>query len=80
MIDSPEAERLANELSRYTGETVNQAVISALRERLQRQQLIQQSKRPLSARLLEIGQECASLPVLDNRTPRGATALVDEVW
>jgi antitoxin VapB len=32
-IDHPEADRLAEELASYTGETVPQAVIVALRER-----------------------------------------------
>ena len=67
-IDSPEADSLARELSAYTGESLNQAVINALRERLQRQQLRLQASRPLNARLIAIGKACAALPVLDDRT------------
>lgn len=69
-VDDPEAERLANELADLTGETVQQAVITALRERLEREkrrgQPVQSS---LAERLVQIGRECAVLPVLDGRTP-----------
>ena len=36
-INHPEVDELAQELSRYTGESVPQAVITALRERLARE-------------------------------------------
>lgn len=68
-IDNPEADRLARELSAYTGETLNQAVTNSLRERLQRLELRQREGQPLAAILLAIGRECAALPVLDDRTP-----------
>jgi hypothetical protein len=38
IIDDPEAESLARELADYTGESITQAVIIALRERLEREQ------------------------------------------
>ena len=66
-IDSPEADRLAKELTRYTGETVTQAVITALRERLDRERRRQESS--LAEQLVRLGEECAALPVLDGRTP-----------
>lgn len=64
-IDSPEADQLAKELTRYTGETVTQAVITALRERLDREKRKQRSS--LAEELMRMGQECAALPVLDRR-------------
>ena len=36
-IKDPEADRLARELARQTGESLTQAVVVALRERLQRE-------------------------------------------
>lgn len=66
-VNSPEADSLAQELASYTGETLAQAVITALRERLEREK--QRNQRPLAERLVEIGRECAALPVLDERTP-----------
>jgi antitoxin VapB len=66
-IDSPEADQLAKELTRYTGETVTQAVITALRERLDRERRRQQSS--LAEELVRLGKECAALPVLDGRMP-----------
>lgn len=66
-VNSPEADSLAQELASYTGETLAQAVITALRERLEREK--QRNQRSLAERLVEIGRECAALPVLDERTP-----------
>lgn len=64
-IDNPEADHLAQELAKRTGESVTQAVIIALRERLER--ATQQPS--ITEKLVRIGQECAALPVLDERTP-----------
>jgi antitoxin VapB len=66
-IDNPQAENLAKELANRTGESVAQAVITALRERLERETRRQQPS--LAEDLVRIGQECAALPVLDERTP-----------
>lgn len=66
LIDHPEANKLAEELANYTGETVPQAVIAALRERLERAKRSQEQ--PLAEELLQIGRECAALPILDART------------
>jgi antitoxin VapB len=67
-IKHPEADRLARELAAKTGETLTEAVMNALRERLDRQS---GRKRPLHLRdeLRAIRERCAKLPVLDNRTP-----------
>lgn len=65
-IDDPEAGVLANGLVTLAGETVTQAVINALRERLEREK--RRKQRSLAERLVEIGRECAALPLLDGRT------------
>lgn len=67
-IRNPEAERLASELARRTGESKTEAVIKALRDRLAR---IRRQRRPrrLADELNDIAQHCASLPVRDRRRP-----------
>ena len=65
-IRNPEAERLAGELARVTGDTKTQAVIKALRDRLARLRR-ERSKRRVVDELDEIARHCASLPVLDAR-------------
>jgi antitoxin VapB len=67
-VKTPEARRLADELCSLTGETVSRAVTVALRERLEREQKIR-SRKGLAERLMEIGKQAASLPVLDPRAP-----------
>lgn len=57
-IDTEEALRLAEELSRATGESIPDAVTTALRERLAR--VRPQPSRDLSERLLAIGRDCAA--------------------
>jgi antitoxin VapB len=66
-VNNPEADSLAKELASYTGETVTQAVIKALSERLEREK--RRNHPSLAERLVQIGRECAALPVLDERTP-----------
>ncbi len=66
-IENSEADHLAKELARYTGESVTQAVIVALRERLEREK--RRGQPSLAEELVRIGKECAALPVLDKRTP-----------
>jgi antitoxin VapB len=67
-VKNPEAERLAKALARKTGETITEAVINALRERLTREEG-RRSIPPLENELLEIGRRCAALPDLDRRSP-----------
>lgn len=66
-IKDPEADRLARELAARTGETLTEAVVVALRERLAREtgrtRVI-----PLREELAAIRRRCAALPVLDART------------
>jgi len=67
-IRNQEAERLAAELAARTGETKTEAVLKALRDRLARVRR-QRPKRRLADELDGIARRCASLPVLDRRTP-----------
>ncbi len=64
-IKHPEADRLARELAVRTGEGLTEAVINALRERLERTK--RRTPRGLSQTLQRIGRECAALPELDTR-------------
>ena len=65
-IKHPEADRLARELAERTGETLTEAVVVALRERLARETGRTQ---PIALRdeLAAIRRRCAALPVRDNR-------------
>lgn len=67
-VENPEAFRLARQLADLTGETVTSAVVTALRERLERMQA-RNSGRSLADELDEIALRCAALPVLDPRSP-----------
>jgi antitoxin VapB len=67
ILDDPEAERLANEVARYTGETPAQAVVNALRERLAREERRSQEVERIVEEAMAIGRHFASLPVLDPR-------------
>ena len=57
-IKDPEAHKLAQELSKTTGETLTEAVTVALRERIAR---LRRSRKAISttAELLAIGKRCA---------------------
>lgn len=66
-IRNAEAERLAAELARLTGETKTGAVVTALRERLTRVRRAR-GRPPLADELVAIARDCASLPVLDTRS------------
>jgi antitoxin VapB len=66
-IKDPEADRLARALTARTGETLTQAVIVALRERLAREQGKVRST-SLREDLAEIRLRCAALPVRDPRS------------
>jgi antitoxin VapB len=63
-IKDPEADRLARALAARTGETLTEAIVVALRERLARQtgrgRVV-----PLSEELAAIRRRCAALPVID---------------
>jgi antitoxin VapB len=67
-IKAPEADRLARQLAATTGETITDAVIVAMRERLAREQAKRQDKSALLEDIRAISNHCASLPLLDTRT------------
>jgi antitoxin VapB len=67
-IKNEEADKLARELAALTGESLTEAVVLSLRERLERKRA-HQDNRPLAERLMEIGRHYSSLPILDDRTP-----------
>ena len=67
-IKHPEADRLARALAAKTGESLTEAVLNALKERLQREK--GRSTGPdLIEEMDEIRKRCAQLPVLDDRSP-----------
>lgn len=67
-IRNPEAEKLAADLAALTGESKTETVMKALKERLETVRR-QQRKHRIRERLDEIAKHCASLPVLDSRSP-----------
>lgn len=68
-IKAPEADKLARALARQTGESITQAVITALRERLLREQRKEKAVDSLVEEIMDIGRHCAALPLLDKRSP-----------
>jgi antitoxin VapB len=67
-IKAPEADRLAHQLAALTGETMTDAVIVAMRERLAREERKRQNTDALLEEIRAISHHCASLPTLDTRT------------
>lgn len=67
-IKDPEADRLARAVATATGETITQAVVTALRERLAREERKRADNDALLEEVLEIGRHCASLPIQDKRS------------
>jgi antitoxin VapB len=65
-IKHPDADKLARELAAHTGESLTQAVIEALRERLIREKGKARVPR-ISEEMRRIGLRCAALPVVDDR-------------
>jgi antitoxin VapB len=68
-IRNPEAEKLATELAGLTGETKTKAVTEALKQRLDRIARQKRGTPSVAKRLNEIARHCATLPVLDDRSP-----------
>lgn len=67
-IKDDEADRLARELARRTGESLTGAVVVALRERLERVSR-RPPARPLREELAAIRHRVATMPRLDDREP-----------
>jgi antitoxin VapB len=67
-IRDPRAHELAREVAQTTGETMTEAVVTALAERLERLRTEQAACRAQrAARLLAHGRTFAALPVVDPR-------------
>jgi antitoxin VapB len=66
-IKDREAEHLARELAKQKGESLTDAIVKALHERLQR---VTGRHRPigLADQLDDIAKRCAALPVIDERS------------
>lgn len=67
-IKDAEADRLARELAASTGETLTDAVLNALRERIARERQKRPAPRSASAVLRDSRLRLARLPVLDSRS------------
>jgi antitoxin VapB len=65
-IKDPEADRLAREVAKVTGETLTAAIVQSLRERLAR--IRRRQGRRLSEEILKIGRRCSELPTEDSRS------------
>ena len=65
-IKNPEADRLARALADTTGESITEAVTTAIRQRLARE--TGQTSEGVQAAIDRIVAEVAGLPVLDDRT------------
>jgi antitoxin VapB len=66
-IKNDEADRLARQLVAITGESLTEAVVRSLRERLGRQQYPSKHRRA-GSELAKLASELRKLPVLDTRT------------
>jgi antitoxin VapB len=66
-LKDPEADRLARAVAARTGETLTEAIVVALRERLARLGG-RGRRRRLREELREIAERCSRLPTLDART------------
>jgi antitoxin VapB len=66
-IKHPEADRLARELAARTGESITEAIIRALKERLQREQ--RRYRPSLEDEIMAISRRCAAMPRKTGRTP-----------
>ena len=64
-IKNDEADQLARELAETTGESLTDAVVMSLRQRLERER----RKPGAIKKLLDLAAEVATYPVLDDRTP-----------
>jgi antitoxin VapB len=68
-LKDPETDRLARQVAALTGETLTEAIRTALAERLARQQRQRGTAPGLANQLMAIGARCAELPDLDTRSP-----------
>lgn len=67
-IKDPETDRLVRSLADATGETITEAVATAVRERLDRVRG-NHAGRGIADSIAQIAARCSALPVIDDRTP-----------
>ena len=67
-IKDPEADRLARQVAEMTGETITGAVVTALKEKLAREQRRQADTEVLVDDVLRVASSLASLPMRDHRS------------
>jgi len=67
-IKDPEADRLARQVAEMTGETITGAVVTALKEKLAREQRRQADTEVLVDDVLRVARSLASLPMRDHRS------------
>lgn len=68
-IKHPEADRLARELAQRTGESITDAVLIALRERVKRLPQRGSPSARIADELRAARERLARYPVIDSRTP-----------
>ncbi len=68
-LKDEETDRLAGEVAALTGETLTEAIRTALAERLARERLRRDETARLADRLEQLGRACAALPDHDTRDP-----------
>jgi antitoxin VapB len=66
-IKDAQTDRLARRLAQLTGESVTQAVRTAVEERLEREE--RHRSRPSVEQVMAIARRFASRPVIDDRSP-----------
>jgi antitoxin VapB len=80
LMDS-ETDRLAREVAKLTGESLTEAVRTALAERLERERRRRGQTKSLVERLDQIALHCAALPDYDARTPEEIVGYDDKgMW
>lgn len=67
-IKDDKTDALVRQLAALTGESITEAVFQSVKERLERLKA-KNSPNSLARELDAIAQRCASLPVLDSRSP-----------
>ena len=69
-IKNDDAHRMAKELSRLTGESLTDAVTTAIAQRLDRERARgRRTRKGIAQKLIALADECAALPDSDTRHP-----------
>ena len=68
-LKDPATDRLARQVARLTGESLTEAVRTALEERLRRERLKRGKPSDMRQQIEAIQRRVAAMPVLDHRSP-----------